>query len=427
MKTTILLIFWMLLSGCAANSLIDSANAPEPDFSSLVRLNPIPQTQQYISENKYADAHDYLSYFMDYDFMKENEEANRLSKIINETRNSWKYQISKIDGCWKGESDETGGQIAAITCDFFGFGDLRDLTVEGNNFIQGKEIDKVNLALSAGGVAATVGAATMAIKPTVSILKITNKAGKMPKWLGNTLIDITVNVNKRKGLDDLKESLSVVNDLQKNAGTRATLELLAKSKDLDDFKKLAVFGKNFGAKSGTLLKIGGEDAISVFNRLGQEDKDTILEAATYGKEGIKFLEENGSAIFKSSQSSIRRRMTNLEIKFVQSGSNAKVNGREFIKRNETFDPKFIDAENRSNVDRMKLGLAPVGKDGNPVNLHHMKQQNDGLICELTQSEHNKYSGILHRYLGINESEINRPEFNSTIKPNYWKSRANDFE
>jgi len=255
---------------------------------------------------------------------------------------------------------------------------------------------------------------------------MTHKAGKMPKWLGKTLVESAEIASKTKSLDHLTDIFSNVYGLYKTAGARTTLELLAKSKDINDFRRLAKFGNVFGYKAPTLLKVGGDDAIKAFQRLGDAQKDTILEASTYGKEGVKFLEKNGAEIFKSGLSSTRRRMTNLEIQFVESGTKAKIGGKEFIKRDVIFNPNYVDGMQRSNIDRMKLGLAPIGKDGNPVNLHHMKQYNDGLICELSQGEHNEYSNILHRYLGRSESEIDRSKFNR-IKSDYWKSRVHDFE
>jgi len=72
---------------------------------------------------------------------------------------------------------------------------------------------------------------------------------------------------------------------------------------------------------------------------------------------------------------------------------------------------------------MTQGLSPIGRDGKPVNLHHMKQQNNGTIVELTNTEHNEYSKTLHRY--TEKSEINRDEFNK-LRAVYWKERSKDF-
>lgn len=165
--------------------------------------------------------------------------------------------------------------------------------------------------------------------------------------------------------------------------------------------------------------------------MGGIPKNTFLEATTFGREGVRSLEKHGTQKFQKfletekATSSARRRMTNLEKKFVESGRKTKFFGQDFIKRDDLFDSKYIDATGRSNIDRMKQGLAPIGKDGNPINLHHMKQQSNGIISEVSHTEHKEYSDIFHRYAGKNESEVDRSAFDK-LRLAYWKERSKDF-
>jgi hypothetical protein len=144
---------------------------------------------------------------------------------------------------------------------------------------------------------------------------------------------------------------------------------------------------------------------------GKYTEDDILDA----------LRETGKAA-----SNARRRMTNFEMQIIESGRKAKFSGQEFVKRDDLFDSTFIDAAGRSNVDRMKQGLAPLDKDGNPINLHHMKQQNNGIVAEVSHREHKEFSVILHRYAGKHESQIDRAAFDK-LRSSYWKYRAKEFE
>ena len=121
------------------------------------------------------------------------------------------------------------------------------------------------------------------------------------------------------------------------------------------------------------------------------------------------------------QKETRRRITNLEKEFINSGNKKTVNGKKVVQRDQTFDKDYTDAEGRTNCDRMKRGLAPLGKDGKSVELHHLKQQDDGIITEMTFSEHKDYTNILHRY--TDTSEINRKDF-KVWRIQYWKERAN---
>ena len=59
-------------------------------------------------------------------------------------------------------------------------------------------------------------------------------------------------------------------------------------------------------------------------------------------------------------------------------------------RDDLVNPSFVspaDPYGRSNLKRMKQGLAPMGPDGKPMNLHHMLQTQDGPIVEVAQSMH----------------------------------------
>lgn len=116
-------------------------------------------------------------------------------------------------------------------------------------------------------------------------------------------------------------------------------------------------------------------------------------------------------------------ITGLEKSLTKSAKFAYSGGKLVAKRNETFFPNIKDSLGRSNIQRMEQGLAPIGKDGKSVELHHLKQKNNGIIMELTSKEHNIHSKILHRYK--NESEIHRNNFNS-FKKQYWKERVKDF-
>ncbi len=118
-----------------------------------------------------------------------------------------------------------------------------------------------------------------------------------------------------------------------------------------------------------------------------------------------------------------RGISYIEKQILKSAKFRKVNGKIVAQRN-IFDPYQRDALGRTNIERMKQGLAPIGYDGKPVELHHLKQEEDGIIVEMLSSEHKKFYKELHRYK--QNSEINRMEFNKW-RVNYWKERAKEFE
>jgi hypothetical protein len=94
-------------------------------------------------------------------------------------------------------------------------------------------------------------------------------------------------------------------------------------------------------------------------------------------------------------------------------------------RDDIINPNMKDAMGRTNLERMKKGLAPLGPDGKSINLHHTTQRNTSSIAEVTQTFHKENSAIIHINPNTIPSGINRKEFNKW-RTDYWKNRANDF-
>ncbi len=101
-------------------------------------------------------------------------------------------------------------------------------------------------------------------------------------------------------------------------------------------------------------------------------------------------------------------------------------GKKVIQDDGLFDPNAIDKEGRTNIQRMKDGLAPKGYDGNSVNIHHIDQIDDGPLMEILANLHRKYSRDLHDNVGQEPSKIVRSTFNAWRR-SYWKWRAKGFE
>ena len=90
--------------------------------------------------------------------------------------------------------------------------------------------------------------------------------------------------------------------------------------------------------------------------------------------------------------------------------------------NSTFDPNFVDKQGRTNVQRMEQGLAPIGRDGKSVNIHHIDQTNSGPVMEITATEHQQNYSNLHTNTGQEPSQIDRNAFSSWRKE-YWQWRS----
>ena len=104
---------------------------------------------------------------------------------------------------------------------------------------------------------------------------------------------------------------------------------------------------------------------------------------------------------------------------------AVVNGRDVLIRTN-IDYEQEDIDGNTNLERMKMGKAPLDATGKPIELHHIGQQQDSPLAELTCREHsaNGNDNVLHNKQ--KESEINREDFSKERKE-HWKARAEQVE
>lgn len=105
-----------------------------------------------------------------------------------------------------------------------------------------------------------------------------------------------------------------------------------------------------------------------------------------------------------------------------------VNGRPCLQRE--IDPNFKDAFGRTNLERMKNGLAPYdARTGEKLELHHMGQRADSPFAELRANlDHGDGNqGVLHDMKGESwRNEPGRVAEYAKQRIDYWKTRAEQF-
>ncbi len=113
----------------------------------------------------------------------------------------------------------------------------------------------------------------------------------------------------------------------------------------------------------------------------------------------------------------KRRITKLEKKLLTTKIPRKTRfeGRTVVKRR-------VYNCSKSNIALMLQGKAPFGFDGKRVNLHHLKQQQYGALVELSETEHNQHSKVLHRYTKTSEI-LDRNSGYNKFRQKWWKKRA----
>lgn len=102
-----------------------------------------------------------------------------------------------------------------------------------------------------------------------------------------------------------------------------------------------------------------------------------------------------------------------------------VNGKWCLCKTD-IDLNAQDDFGRTNLERMQQGLAPLDKNGKPLELHHIGQKNDSPLAQLTQQEHRGKGNDCILHDKCKESEIDRVQFQHE-KKEHWKAMAVDLE
>jgi len=105
---------------------------------------------------------------------------------------------------------------------------------------------------------------------------------------------------------------------------------------------------------------------------------------------------------------------------------ADFKGTRVFQRDDLIDPNRVDHLGRTNIERMEKGLAPIGPDGESIELHHLIQSDDSPLAEVEASFHARNGRVLHINPRSWGSAIDRPAFDA-FRREYWIQRALDFE
>jgi hypothetical protein len=268
------------------------------EILALTPIDPIPEVQTLMAEERYAEGAEYLEYFENSPFVDQTV-VQALKIEIDTIRESPEYQLKHIQqGIVHGTSDEAIGQITGLVTNFLVIGDIRDLSWQAWNWSQDEEVDPVIVALSTIGLVATglqvatFGTATP-VKATVGVLKGARRLGRLPDWLGRALVEGADRAWRSRSLDGIKDLLGDVRRLLDRGG-RSGLYLLGQTVDPVSLKRMANFSERFGSDSGMLWRLGGESVVKLLSRDPTISSDSLKLASWYGPKGLEVLERTGS-------------------------------------------------------------------------------------------------------------------------------------
>lgn len=99
----------------------------------------------------------------------------------------------------------------------------------------------------------------------------------------------------------------------------------------------------------------------------------------------------------------------------------EIDGKKCLIRSD-IDFDKTDSMGRTNRERIDQGLSPINKEGKVIELHHIGQNSDSPLAELTQQEHRGKGNDTILHDKTKESEIDRGKFTSE-RNDYWEARV----
>ena len=105
--------------------------------------------------------------------------------------------------------------------------------------------------------------------------------------------------------------------------------------------------------------------------------------------------------------------------------NPLIHGDDYNCRDTWFGLEHPDYKEWSNADLMGEGFPPHDSNGDSFELHHIGQNPNSPLAELTYNQHHSDGNFKILHTNFSETSINRNSFESE-KSEYWQSRYKDF-
>lgn len=341
--------------------------------------------------------------------------------------------------CGAGAAGQLAGEVSAILYGNVTADGVSELTQEWTNrgvdvariagalasFAAGGDADDVNLGSDAGGTAAA--------NNELLTITLTSLAILSASYGGTLAAGQLITGEEILGNDPLSQALA--------SGAKGAVRLSS-----ENFPEMTQAALNTLKAAGEIGNVAvtfvddktGNVVSTTFNNLSPENQHRVLAGAVLativipnsGVTRIAKIRKDGS-INTANLSNIQKAYFGQERKFWSSDP-IEFNGNKVYQRADLFDPNFKSTWIRNgqeitgtNIQRMGDGNAPVGIDGNSIELHHMLQTQDGPIAEVTKTFHSNNYKPLHINSGSGiPTGINRNTFN-TWKKQYWKKRSEE--
>lgn len=291
---------WLLFALCCGYILFYRWQL---ELLTLTPINPLITIRVLMEQGHYAEAADQVAYFL---AIAEDHERSQLTALATEIathRADLAYQAGKIqEGLVTGSSDEVSGQIAGLTTSLLVIGDVRDLVKEGLNWLQDEPTDEVIIALATLGMVASATqlvslGSTSPLKAGVTLTKLAQLRGVLPRWLRAHLIRVTQQALTTRSLAPVLPIMQRMQIIMDQAGWRQALTLLPHTRDPGSLNRLATLARHFGSATAPLVSLGGDAALASAPHIAKLGLAPLRHASRYGPEGIHALQVIGPLRF----------------------------------------------------------------------------------------------------------------------------------
>ncbi len=269
----------------------------------LAWVDPLPKARQLAEQKGYCEAIEYLDYFREYDYVRNDPGIAAFYERIKRERESWWFRSKDaFDGIWKGQGACFESLLSSTAADFMVVGDIRDLTWETVKTMKGQERDDFTVALAAAGmvlsgVTWTSGGAAAPVKGTVSLLKTAKRLDKISQPLQKSLLRVLTLTVEAKSVRPMRPLVVSIHTIATAPGIKVqdVMSVLSRSRGIEDLHRMGEFARRFGPKTGKFLCLGGDRSVTVFKRFGSSGHlgEAINEALPFGSKGMRLLERLG--------------------------------------------------------------------------------------------------------------------------------------
>lgn len=244
-------------------------------------------------------------------------------------------------------------------------------------------------------------------------------------------------IQMNEAVEELMQACYYLDDRLRKKLTEIQNKIQEYEKNIQDLQKLTMNNNASTSMESQIIEIKRKKSLLLEK---EQDIQIALRRLPDYEKDVCDKQKEYQRVFSKGKRILNRYLKLVEIEMVKSEfkeceiknsagmfHTMQYRGTIFYCNNEGFDPCFVDDKGRTNIQRMQAGIAPLGYDGQSVELHHILQsENLGGIIELPGSSHREK----HKALHINTSDIptgiNRNNFD-VLRSAYWKKRAENFK